>query len=185
MFRDDKKRGVVVKDSPRVQYINVEVVQMKCEPAELVVELDMPGVPLNNARDSETEVKHYYVLRKYEPAELVKELDMPGVPLSCAMDGGTEVKHYDDNVQGEALGKLQISLESFLLLVIKVTYEVAKQKSVSKKHSVRSRTEKKGKLDGSRVLERCSDPHLPTPVLGVFWMFRNGSKCSRSSLIIV
>ena len=141
-FRDDKRRGVVVKASPRVQYIDVEVVQMKCEPAELVVELDMPGVP-----------------------------------LSCAMDGGTEVKHYDDNVQGEVLGKLQISLESFLLLESKVTYEVAKQKSVSKKHSVRSRTEKKGKLDGRRVLERCSDPHLPTPVLGVFWMFRNGSKC--------
>ena len=144
VFRDDKKRGVVVKDSPRVQYINVEVVQMKCEPAELVVELDMPGVPLSHAMDSETEVKHYY-----------------------------------DDVQGEVLGKMQISLESFLLLVSKETYRVAKQKRVSKEHSVSSRTEKKGKLDGRRVLERCSDPHLPTLVLGVFWMYRNGSKCQQ------
>ena len=154
VYRDDKRRGVVVKASPRVKYINVDEVQMKVE-------------------------------MKCDPAELVVELDMQGVPLSCAMDGGTEVKHYDDNVQGVASGKLQISLESFLLLESKVTYEVAKQKSVSKKHSVRSRTEKKGKLDGRRDLERCSDPHLPTPVLGVFWMFRNSSKCSRSSLIIV
>ena len=47
-----KRRGVVVKASPRVKYIDVDVVQKrvvrKFEPAELALELDMPGEPLSH-----------------------------------------------------------------------------------------------------------------------------------------
>ena len=80
--------------------------------------------------------------------------DMSSVPLSLTNDSVTDGRDFID-VQGEVLGKLQISLESFLLLVSKETYRVAKQKRVRKEHSVRSGTEKKGKLDRRRILERC------------------------------
>ena len=47
-----KRRGVVVKASPRVKYIDVDVVQKrvvrKFEPAELALELDMPSEPLSH-----------------------------------------------------------------------------------------------------------------------------------------
>ena len=64
VYESDEKRDTGPKAYPGVKYIVVDVVQKKverkCEPAELAVELDMPGVPLSHAIDSETEVKHYY-----------------------------------------------------------------------------------------------------------------------------
>ena len=78
---------------------------------------------------------------------------MLGMPLNPKMSL-TEGSNFND-VQGEVLGKLQISLESFLLPESKVTYGMAEQKSVSKEHSVRSGTKKKGKLGRRRSLEIC------------------------------
>ena len=64
VYESDKKRDVGPKAYPRVKCIDMDVVQMivvmKCEPAELAVELDMPGVPLSHAMDSETEVRCYF-----------------------------------------------------------------------------------------------------------------------------
>ena len=80
--------------------------------------------------------------------------DMSGIPLSLTSDSVTDGNDFND-VQGEVLGKLQISLESFLLLESKVTYGMAEQKSVSKEHSVKSGTKKKGKLGRRRSLEIC------------------------------
>ena len=79
--------------------------------------------------------------------------DMSGVPLSLTRDSVADGSDFND-VKGEVLGKLQISLVSFLLPESKVTYGMAKQRSVSKEHSMRSGIEKKGKLDRRRSLER-------------------------------
>ena len=70
MYEDGKRRDVVIKASLVVKYIAMDVVQKrvvrKCEPAELAMELDMPGEPLSHTMNSETEVRSYHGNKKEE-----------------------------------------------------------------------------------------------------------------------
>ena len=159
LYENDKKRDMGPKAYPGVKYIDVDVVQMKvvmkCEPAELAVELDMPGVPLSHAIDSETEVKHYYDNAK--EVETVKSAIAKvtlGMPLNLKMSVMRDSQdYYDVKEEVLAVQESSSSLSSCL----------RRRRGTSTSKSGRSCARRE-----EGVLKDAEEPHLPTFVPGMY-----------------
>ena len=113
------------------------------------------------------------VVKKYEAVKYAVVEDMLGTPLSLSTDSVKEDSAmYDDEKLEEVLAELGMQLEGLSSYQEQKCYEVAEWRSKDKEHSKKARLMKKVKL-GRRcqeVLKDADKPHLPTSVLGVYWM---------------
>jgi predicted Zn-dependent protease len=113
------------------------------------------------------------VVKKYKAVKYAVVEDMLGTPLSLSTDSVKEDSTmYDDKMLEEVLAELGMQLEGLSSYQEQKCYEVAEWRSKDKEHSKKARLMKKVKL-GRRCQEVLKDavkPHLPTSVLGVYWM---------------
>ena len=115
----------------------------------------------------------YCVVEKYEAVKYAVVVDMLDTPLSLTRESVREDSaSYDDDKWEEVLAEQEMMLEGLSSYQEQKCYEVAEWRSKDKEHSKKAGLMKKVKL-GRRCQEVLKDavkPHLPTSVLGVYWM---------------